>query len=70
MDLSLVDADFELFVLLFHGSHFVGFFAFEKSKIYFLYSQIKTELYKLIVQKQYLFDFVFYLINQKTDRKV
>ncbi len=60
MDLSLVDADFELFVLLFHRFYYVRFFVVEKPKIHILYSQIKTDLYELIVKKQYLFDFVFY----------
>ena len=64
------DTDFELFVLLFYGSYFVGFSAIEKPKIHVFYAQIKIDLYKLIVQRQYLFKFAFYLINQKTDLEV
>lgn len=31
---------------------------------------IKTDLYELIVQRQYLFDFAFYLMNRKADHEV
>ncbi len=68
--LSLIDADFELFIWIFYRSHFVKFLAIENPKIYVLYIQIKTDLYKLTVQRQYLFNFTFYLMNRKADHKV
>ena len=69
MDLSLFNADFKLFVRFFHRFHFVKFVVVEKLKIHVFYAQMKTNLYKKIIQRQNLFDFTYYLRNWRANHE-